>query len=454
MKIPEKPPAWLKEFSSMLPKSMEFFATLKGRKLLAEINDEYLHWEKVKYKKIPEYINPKQLWALVKATRLQSQRPFPLESTSGKGFSYGLPDSVHRELHLCDRFAGGYLGLDTAELPGDAKHRYLVSSLMEEAIASSQIEGAATTRRVAKEMLRTGRKPRDRAEQMILNNYRTIQRIKDLANEPLTIELLNDLQETMTERTLDEPSSAGRFRLQEEEIHIVDIDDGKSLHVPPPAEELEGRVQLMCDFANQEDGPEFVHPIIKAVILHFWLAYDHPYVDGNGRTARALFYWYAISRGYNVMEYLSISRIIIKSRRSYYRSFLYAEGDGLDATYFIVYHLTALNHAVEELRRYLDRKQKEYRDSLILLRNWSGLNYRQQTLIRHALKNPFATYTIQSHRNSHNVAYGTARSDMMAVVDLGLLHETKVGKQMVYHVPDDLPDKIAEGMQPGNAITP
>ncbi len=447
MKIPEKPPAWLKAFRNLPPKAMGFFATTTGRKLLAGIGNEYLHWEKVKYKKIPKYMEPSQVWAIVKATRLQGQRSFSLNSASGKEFWYSLPDSVHRELHLFDSFAAGHLGLDTSELSGDAKHRYLVSSLMEEAIASSQIEGAATTRPIAKEMLRTGRKPRDTAEQMILNNYRTIQRIKHLAKEPLTIELLNDLQESMTEGTLDDPSNAGRFRSPEENIHVVDMDDGKSLHVPPPAEKLESRVQQMCDFANKEDGSEFIHPIIKAVLLHFWLAYEHPYIDGNGRTARALFYWYAISRGYWVMEYLSISRIIMRSRRRYYRSFLYAEGDGLDATYFIVYHLRALNLAMKELRRYLERKQKEYRESLNLLRNWRGLNYRQQALLRHALKNPLSIYTIKSHMNSHNTAYATARNDLLILGKRGLLIEDKVGRQFQFLVPEDLNENIIKGQQ-------
>jgi Fic family protein len=54
---------------------------------------------------------------------------------------------------------------------------------MEEAITSSQLEGAATTREVAKEMIREGRQPRDRSERMILNNYLTMQRIGAIRND-------------------------------------------------------------------------------------------------------------------------------------------------------------------------------------------------------------------------------------------------------------------------------
>ena len=48
---------------------------------------------------------------------------------------------------------------------------YLISSIMEEAIASSQMEGAATTREAAKDMLRKKISPKDKSQRMILNNY-------------------------------------------------------------------------------------------------------------------------------------------------------------------------------------------------------------------------------------------------------------------------------------------
>lgn len=438
----------MKHFGEIPRRSLEYLASEKGRELLQKIDDEYLHWERIKYKGVSGSIDPHHLWAIVKASRMQKRRTLPMSSTTHKVFTYGLPDSVQRELHLVDRFAGGQIGLETPGLSPDARDRFLVSSLMEEAIASSQIEGAATTRLVAKEMLRSGRKPRNRAERMILNNYRTIQKIKDLLERDLSIELLHELQESMTEGTLDDPECTGRFRLETEDIHIVDVEDGKSLHIPPPAGELEKRMGAMCDFANRDDGKaEFIHPVVKAIVLHFWLAYDHPYVDGNGRTGRALFYWYAMKKGYWLMEFLSISRIIMRSRNQYYRSFLYAESDDFDVTYFIVYHLKALNLALEELRRYLDRKQREYRESVTVLRGWSGLNYRQQALLRHALNNPFSVYTFQSHMNSHNVAYATARNDLLDLADRGLLRESKVGRQFQFVVPGDLGEKIARGRE-------
>lgn len=60
--------------------------------------------------------------------------------------------------------------------------------------------------------------------------------------------------------------------------------------------------------------------MLRAILLHFWLAYDHPFEDGNGRTARSLFYWYMRTQGYWLVEYLLISNILRKAPAQYTRA--------------------------------------------------------------------------------------------------------------------------------------
>src|SRR5207302_11428896 len=134
-----------------------------------------------------------------------------------------------------------------------------------------------------------------------------------------------------------------RLQLPEEDRVAVFDNRGALLHQPPPAEQLPKRLVTMCRFANSElGGAGFVHPVIRAILLHFWLGYDHPFEDGNGRTARALFYWYMRTHGYWLVEYLSISRILQNAPAKYTRAFLLTETDERDATYFIVYQLEVL----------------------------------------------------------------------------------------------------------------
>ena len=192
----------------------------------------------------------------------------------------------------------------------------------------------------------------------------------------------------------------------------------------------------MCEFANQKESEEFVPPAMRAILLHFWLAYDHPFIDGNGRTARVLFYWSMARSGYWLCEYVSISRILKKARAQYARAYLYSESDENDVTYFVLYQLKVLLVAIAELHNYLARKALEIQEAEYLVRKASAmhgtLNPRQLALVNHALKTLNAKYTVQSHQKSHNISYETARSDLRGLSAEGLLEQRKSGRAFVF----------------------
>ncbi len=214
--------------------------------------------------------------------------------------------------------------------------------------------------------------------------------------------------------------------------------------MPPPAEDLEGRIALMCDFANGRSPAGFIPPMVRAMILHFWLAYEHPFIDGNGRTARALFYWSILRQGYWLFEYLTISRIILRGPVRYGRAFLYSETDGNDLTYFLFYHADVVCKAIDDLRGSISRRTDELASLQVRLRGLAYLNPRQRELIGHALTHPGQHYTIESHRMSHDVVYETARNDLLDLVARGLLRKRKVGKAWVFTATEDLESRLGE----------
>jgi len=442
MKLPEPAPELHSIVSRDSGKILSLITSDEARKYVEKANQEYLHWEKAKYLAGSASISPEELWFLIKLSRTSNMKAIPLADPKGNSFGFWLPDPVLKELHFIDQNAGGSILMDNQQLSPEARERYLISSLMEEAIASSQIEGAATTRKVAKEMLREGRPPKNKAEKMILNNYHTIRRIKTFLGQPLSMDILHELHRSLTKDTLDDPSAAGRFRSVDEPVYVIDESDGQTLHVPPPARELPERMEKFLAFANDKDNEPFIHPVIRAILLHFWLAYEHPYVDGNGRTARAVFYWYMLSHNYWMFEYSSISRIILKSVRQYARAYLYAETDGRDVTYFLVYHLKAIHLALEELHHYLARKQDEMRKAIALLRNVPNLNYRQIALLQHAVKHTDAVYTIESHKNSHNVVRATASADLLDLAERGYLIKKKMNRRYYFVTVPDVAQKL------------
>jgi len=405
----------------------------------------YLHWDKLRHLEPPAGLTSKEWWLKIRFERGAALRPLPLEATDGTPFSYGLPSEVLRSLHRIDQRSSGSITMDEVVISDEqAKRQYLVNSLMEEAIRSSQLEGATTSRRVAKELLRTGREPRNRSERMIINNYKATLFMRESAGRQLTPQLIFELHRILTDGTLDNPDAAGRLqRPDEERVAVLDRNDGSLLHQPPPAEQLPDRIQAFCDFANDsyEDGV-FVHPVVRAVILHFWLGHDHPFEDGNGRTARALFYWYMRQEGYWLTEYLSISRILHAAPAQYMRAYLYSETDHGDLTYFLVYHLGVIERAIEELTAYLKRKMNEVRAVERAMRDADGLNHRQLTLLSDALRHADHSYTMASHATVHGVTHETARSDLAGLVERGLLVRTRSKRPYVFGPPADLSQRL------------
>ena len=403
--------------------------------------DRYFHWDELRHRPAPQGLSHEQWWLAEKLSRRGSGTPLPLLSSEGCPFWFCQPPLLLKGLHGIDMKAGASVMAPEAVTTPSSRDRYLLSSLMEEAITSSQMEGAATTRDVAKAMIRSHRAPRDRSEQMILNNFRTMQRIRELKDHSLTPQLVLDLHRLVSEKTLDDPADAGRLRPPGMEVVVDDI-YGTVFHVPPAATELEARLEQLCRFANGETPAVFIHPVVRAITLHFWLAYDHPFCDGNGRTARALFYWSMLKQGYWLFEFISISSVINQARARYERSFLLCETDDNDLTYFLLAQVTVIQQAITNLHAYLERKANEVAVLQRRLEGMDGLNHRQLALLRHALRHAGFRYTVLSHQTSHGVSNQTARSDLQKLAGRGLLTQEKDGKRDFFRVPADLPARL------------
>jgi len=404
------------------------------------VEGKYVHWDKLRHLTPPGPLTHEDWWLGLKFRRMQS-RSIPLVDTAGLPFSFNLADPLTQHLHEVDSLARGVVLMPEPITNPETRDRYLIRSLIDEAITSSQLEGASTTREVAKRMIREGRRPRDPGEQMIANNYAAMKSIIDRKDRDLTRDMIFDIHRIVTDGTLGDSTGAGRFRRPDEPI-IVGDDQDQVFHVPPPAGQLEARMASMCDFANGRSPAYFIHPMLRSIILHFWLAYDHPFIDGNGRSARALFYWSMLRHGYWLLEFISISKIILQGPAKYGMAFLYTETDENDLTYFLHYHAEVIRRAIAELHDYLNRRMQQVRRTDLELRGLTRLNHRQRDVIGHAVRHPGQRYTIETHRNSHNVVYETARTDLMDLVDQGLFDKRKVGKFWHFSPVSDLEERL------------
>ena len=442
MQIPKSPPD-LANLIATISSDKDKFVSLM-RTVSPLVNGKYLHWDDLLHRTPPEGLNHDEWWLGIKLARITSKKQVPFLVDKSRGlFSYTLVDPIPEMLHEIDLRVGGRIEMPSQVTNPETRDRYYIESLIEEAITSSQLEGASTTRRVARQMIRSGRNPRGRSETMIINNYYTMKMIADLKTEKMTPDHVLRIHERVTRGTLDDPAAEGRFRSPSDDIYVGD-QEGQVLHRPPHSDTLKERMDSMCEFFNRPSEQPFIHPVLKSIILHFWMGYDHPFVDGNGRCARALFYWSMLHQGYWLCEYISISQILLKAPSQYGLSFLHTETDENDLTYFLIYHLNVISRSIDELHNFIRRKTRQLKAFEAQVKNLNAYNHRQRELLSHAVRHPGHQYTINAHKAYHGVVYQTARTDLLELHERGLFNKEKVGRKWVFDAPVDLEEKLSK----------
>ncbi len=404
---------------------MEYFSETDKR-------GRYLYWDQFKWR-VPKGHDPQKAWLITKWVRFTKRKPVELLDAKGCEFHFCVPDSLQAKLYKIAKLSGE--GTPTNSI----QQKYLISSLiMEEAINSAQLEGASTTRRIAKKMLVDARKPKSEDEQMILNNYLLMNEVKQLKDAPLSIEMIRHFHQIATEGTHQNGVISGEFRT-DNEIVISNGIDGEILHQPPSFEQIETRLEQLCNFANTnhsgDEGKSFIDPIVKAIILHFMIGYEHPFADGNGRTARAIFYWFMLKNGFSFFEYLSISKLLKEAPVQYGMAYLYSEIDENDLTYFIYYQADIILRAMDELFGYLDAKSREFKEVLVLLEDsdiGEELNFIQKDIVKKAMKNPGRIFTVKEITNDYDISENTARKYLKALAKHKILATFKEGRTTNY----------------------
>lgn len=402
---------------------------------------EYLYWDKVKYKELPNGYKPEVAWAAIKFIRSNAlqRRESIINDEKGHNFFWVSSLPWYDEfLHEVDMNLGGALLGLARDLDDSTKHRFITRGVMEEAIASSQLEGANTTRRVAKQMLREGRKPRNKNEQMITNNYQVMLFIEDtLKSEKLSIDRLKDIQAMLTRDTLDSKKDEGQFRTDKDNIVVQDGGDGTIYHVAPNEKFMRHELERLVAYANDElKDIGFIHPVFKATLIHFWIGYLHPFADGNGRLARALFYWYLLKHEYWGFAYLPLSKVIKDSPVQYGMAYVYTEQDDNDLTYFLDYNTRKIKQSIKEFREFESKTMKENTKMVKEARTEHHLNDRQIQILRFYQKNKDEGVSASAHMNVNEISRATAITDLKTLERKGFLFKRKTGRKVYYYATD------------------
>lgn len=399
---------------------------VKHSQLLRQIDSKHPYWTKLKYLS-KDGIDPVHLWSAIRIKRslVACQLPFT------DNFWYCLTEEVQGELYRLDKLSSGII-LDTVgATTGWQKKKFILTGLIQEAFSSSTLEGAVSTRFRAKELIGRKAKPLNKSDRMILNNYLAMEFIRENKEQNLSIELLIHLHAILGNDAMDQ-GMAGAFRNNEQHVAVVDEITGEDIHIPPPAHEVEARLTELLLFFNSDpldrESP-FVHPILKACIVHFMIGYIHPFSDGNGRLARSLFYWSLLKSGYWIAEYLTISKVILESKHAYYKAFVHTELDTNDLTYFLRYKVSVLMSSFANLREHLLERLNETDEQIPELAVELSITLRQAELLKKIKDKPATIWKVQDAERLLNVSHATARADLRALTERGLLEMLALDKK-------------------------
>lgn len=394
---------------------------------LVDEQGRYLPWHKYQYR-VAKGLDPVTAWSFTRRTRHSAMQFIGYANTKNQQAGFNQTALMTEVCEQADKLATT-LALSQQQKRLSDIGAALVHLQYEEPITSSQLEGANTTTLVAWKMLESGRKPCTESEHMIAGNARLMKEIAAHLEEPLSISLIRQFHVTGMGGIDDARYVPGDFRTTDDVV-IADY-DGNVVHQPPPAAEITPRLQAICDWANGKNGG-YIHPLIRACILHFMVAHEHPFRDGNGRTSRALFYWSLRKSGYDAFQYISISSLLYAAPVKYAQSYQYTESDGMDLTFFIEFQMQivkrALNHYLEHIETMLKRRAVAEK---ILFESgaFHRLTRRQFALFNIMQAWPDTEFSAAQISDILGVSDNTARTDLRALVRETLAGEYQTNGQ-------------------------
>lgn len=370
--------------------------------------------------RLPVSMPISKVWPELQKARKEVSEKLPLSAIDGSAFWWVLTDHIIEESEKVIALARRELIFDRPEYQAAFKE-----AVLDEAVYSSVIEGAFTTRKEAQAFIREGRTPKNKSEQMVKNNYEALTYVLENIDVPITKETIFQIYSLVTKDTLEEPAASDCYR---DEPVFVRSQRGEVVHTAPKAEQVPQMMDALIAFIADSE----LSPLIKACVAHFYFVYVHPFIDGNGRTARALSYMILLQAGYDFFRYFSISGVIAEERSKYYKAIKDVEDDDFDMTYFIDYSIGMLARAVKTMEdRLVNKVVMEERLNQL---KTSGANDRLLAGAEWLLKSPNSSVTIKAWEKKFGVVTETARQDLFKLEEAGIVKRKLVKRRYEFEV--------------------
>lgn len=386
--------------------------------------EEYYSKEEVKYR-ISKSDSLEEVWKYIMKNRKENSTETNFKNQQGNNFFYYHLESLIKEIvELETRSKLDFIESATKQI----KSKVMLDYLIEEALNSSAIEGAFSTKKETEELIKSRRTPTNKNEKMIFNNYKALEFINSRSEKEITEEVVIELFKIITNGTLEEEDQSDTYRSSS--VQVVDS-KYSVIYRAPGHEKVKGLMEELIKYINSDTSENV---FIKASIIHFYFVYIHPFSDGNGRTARALTYMYLINSGYEFFKFFSISLVIHEQRTGYYKAIKKCEEEESDLTYFIKFNIKMMLDAIDET---IERYGKEYLKLEIekyMKKNQISFPEKLDTELKKYLRRKDKHLTVKKYMRTTNLSEATAKKHLNSLVKTGVFKKEKLDKEYIYMV--------------------
>ncbi len=387
---------------------------MNTKELAKMINDKhFFNLKKMQYK-----YSPKSVMEMLETLKEMSYDQIALKDFVGQFCVYLpiqslIPTSVMKKLLTANT----------------SKDLFGLKAMEEEIDFTLQIENIQSNRDSVRKILQ-GFAPTTEEEDRILGMKKGLEFISDPTNK-ITEENLHHLYMLSVEDFLegDDKLAEGSF-YRNDTVYIV---GDKPYHEGLNPKLLPKYMAELVRFANQKDE---IPELAKACMLHFYIAYLHPYFDGNGRTARLLHLWYLVQQGFSSTLFYAFSKHINNSKNKYYNSFLdieenYKISKLLDITPFIRYFKEYVYDKIDATSGVV----AVYEIFTLAMKD-GKITEKERDLWNFVLSaygdDQFSTKQLE--KDFGNAAYATIRSFVLKFQELGLLASQRFGSRVKYSI--------------------
>lgn len=313
--------------------------------------------------------------------------------------------------------------------PQQRTRLYGTKAMEEEILSTFRIEQITTSRESVRRIL-SGQAPRDDEEHCIYGMKQGLEFIADRSHTITEENLFRLYQITIGDfLPVEDRLLPGRWYRHDG----VTVIDGKTEHIRLPWQKLPSYMNGLVAYAAEKTAQ---NDLMKAAILHFALAYLHPYFDGNGRMARLLHLWYLVQQGYSSALFVPMSRFVEESRSRYYKAYTQVEQNQqisgvLDVTPFLVYFAESVYHRLGE-----DQPQPQTLQAFEEALRQGKVTEKERALWQFVLtaygSEEFSTKRLE--KDFGDAAYATIRNFVLKFERLGLLTSVHYGNRVKYRI--------------------